>query len=244
MGRKSPRLYSDLAWLWPLWESVDVYQRESEIFARLIRKHGRIRVHTLLDVGCGGGKNAFHLKRHFKVTGIDKSNAMLANAKKLNPECDFHRKDMRNFNLDRQFDSVFINDAITYMKTERELRRVFGMAYKHLRPGGVMISYPDRCEERFNQNETTVWTSKRRGMDLTFVENNYDPNPKDQTYESTFVYLIRTKGKLRIEHDFHVCGLFALDVWRRLLGKAGFEVTEVKNREFGDIPVFVCLKPT
>jgi SAM-dependent methyltransferase len=244
MGRKSLRLYNDLAWLWPLWENVNAYQPESELFARLIRKHAQIRVRTLLDMGCGGGKNAFHLKRHFQVTGIDKSDAMLANARKLNLECDFHRKDMRNFSLGRQFDSVFINDAITYMKTERELRHVFDMAYKHLRPGGVMLSCPDRCKERFKQNETTVWTSKHPGRELTFIENNYDPDPKDQTYESTFVYLIRMKGKLRIEHDFHVCGLFALNVWRRLLGKARFQVTEVANREFGDVPVFVCQKST
>ncbi len=243
MTRKLLRLYNDLAWLWPLWESVEVYKQESELFAKLIRKHAQIRVRTLLDMGCGGGKNAFHMKRHFEITGIDKSNAMLDNARKLNPECDFRRRDMRNFDLRRRFDSVLVNDAVTYMQTRQELLDVFGMAYRHLKPGGVMISYPDRCKERFRQNETTVWTSKHRGIDLTFIENNYDPNPKDQTYETTFVYLIRTKGKLRIEHDLHVCGLFALEVWRRLLGKAGFEVTEVKNREFADIPVFVCLKP-
>jgi len=243
MKKAKNRLYQDLAWLWPLWEDIEVYRQESELFARLIKKHAGIRVRTLLDMGCGGGKNAFHLKRHFDVTGIDKSHAMLANARKLNPECDFYRKDMRNFKLDRQFDSVYINDAIAYMKTQNELLKVFGMAYKHLRPGGVMVSYPDRCKERFKQNETTVWTTKHSDMDLTFIENDYDPDPKDQTYESTFVYLIRKKGRLKVEHDLHVCGLFGLDVWRRLLRRADFEVTEVENREVGDIPVFVCLKP-
>jgi SAM-dependent methyltransferase len=243
MRKAKNRLYQDLAWLWPLWEDVEDYRSESELFARLIKKYAKIKARTLLDMGCGGGKNAFHLKRHFDVTGIDKSDAMLANARKLNPECDFRRRDMRNFDLKHQFDSVFINDAITYMKTKQELLKVFHMAYQHLTPGGVMISYPDRCKERFKQNETTVWTSRHDDVDLTFIENDYDPNPKDQTYESTFVYLIRKKGQLKVEHDFHVCGLFGLDVWRRLLGKAGFEITEVENREFGDVPVFVCLKP-
>jgi SAM-dependent methyltransferase len=243
MRKANNRLYRDLAWLWPLWEDVEAYRSESELFGRLIRKHANIKARTLLDMGCGGGKNAYQLKRHFDVTGIDKSVSMLANARKLNPECDFHRRDMRNFDLEHQFDSVFINDAITYMKTKQELLKVFHMAYKHLTPGGVMISYPDRCKERFKQNETTVWTSRHDDVDLTFIENDYDPNPKDQTYESTFVYLIRKRGRLKVEHDLHICGLFGLDVWRRLLGRAGFEVAEVENREFGDIPVFVCLKP-
>jgi hypothetical protein len=80
-------------------------------------------------------------------------------------------------------------------------------------------------------------------MDLTFIENDYDPDPKDRTYEAAFVYLIRKKGRLEVEYDLHVCGLFGLDVWRKLLRRAGFKVTEVENRKFGDIPVFVCLKP-
>lgn len=244
MGKKQNRLYKDLAWLWPLWEDVKIYRKESEHFARLINKHAQIEVHTLLDMGCGSGKNAFHLKKHFAVTGIDISDAMLANAKKLNPECDFRRKDMRKFNLKQQFDSVLINDAITYMKTEEELLNVFHMAYKHLRTGGVMISYPDRCKERFKQNRTTVWTSSHDKADLTFIENEYDPDPKDKTYESTFIYLIRKKGRLRIERDLHICGLFGLDVWRKLLRKAQFQVFEHEDKNWEEIPVFVCTKPT
>jgi SAM-dependent methyltransferase len=243
MSKKQTRLYKDLAWLWPLWEDVKVYRPESEQFARLIKKFAKIKVRTLLDIGCGGGKNDFHLKRHFAVTGIDKSDSMLANARKLNPECDYFQKDMRSFDLKQQFDSVFINDAVTYMKTEQELLKVFRMAHKHLKSGGVMISYPDRCKERFKQNETTVWTSKHKDLDITFIENNYDPDPKDQTYETMFIYLIRRNGKLRIEQDFHICGLFGLEVWRKFLKKAGFEVTEEEDEESGDIPVFSCVKP-
>ncbi len=167
---------------------------------------------------------------------------MLTNAGKLNPECESFRRDMRNFNLGRQFDAVFINDAIVYMTSRQDLLKAFQMAHKHLKAGGAMISYPDRCKERFKQNDTTVWTAKRGEMDLTFIENNYDPDPKDETFETTFVYLIRNKGRLRIEQDFHVCGLFGLHVWRGLLKKAGFELIE-QDEGLEDIPVFVCVKP-
>jgi len=236
----SPR---DLACLWPIWEDIKVYKEESELFARLIKRHAKIKVRSLLDMGCGGGKNAFHLKRHFAVTGIDISKPMLANAKKQNPDCKFHPADMRNFDLKQQFDSVFINDSITYMTTKSDLLKVFRSAYKHLKAGGVMIIHPDECKERFKQNETTIWTSRTGDMDITFIESQYDPNPKDVTFEKTLVYLIRQKGKLRIEHDFHICGLFPLDVWRKLLEKAGFEVYEEEGgKEIGDLPVFSCAK--
>jgi SAM-dependent methyltransferase len=169
---------------------------------------------------------------------------MLANAKKLNPECRFQPADIRNFELKQQFDSVFINDATAYMTTQRDLLRVFRCAYKHLKPGGVMITHPEECRESFEQNQTTIWKAKTDDADITFIENQYDPNAKDRTYEKTFVYLIRKKGKLRIEHDFHVCGLFALDTWRESLRKAGFRISESRLRDdVKNIPVFCCLKP-
>jgi SAM-dependent methyltransferase len=244
MRKKGNRLYDDLAWLWPIWEDVEVYRKESELFARLIKGRARIKVGSLLDMGCGGGKNVFHLKRYFDVTGIDISEPMLANARKLNPECKFHPADIRNFDLKQQFDSVLINDATAYMTTQRDLLRVFKAAYRHLKSGGVMITHPEECRESFGQNETTIWKAKTDDADVTFIENQYDPNAKDGTYEKTLLYLIRKKGKLRIEHDFHVCGLFALDTWRGSLRKAGFRVSESRLRDDAkNIPVFCCVKP-
>ena len=244
MRKNVNRLYKDLAWLWPIWEDVEVYREESELFAKLIRKHAKIKVRTLLDIGCGGGKNTFHLKRNFKVTGIDISRPMLGNAKKLNSESEFRLADMRDFDLKRQFDSVFINDAITYMTTKRDLLKVFKAAYKHLRPGGVMITHPDEVKERFKQDETNIWTSRRDDLDITFIENQYDPNPKDDTFEKSLVYLIRKKGRLRIEHDSHVCGLFELEAWRQLLKRAEFQVREKKaGVTANNLPVFSCVKP-
>ena len=70
----------------PLWGSAEEYRQESELVAELIQEFTQIEVQSILDIGCGGGKNAFHLKQYFKLTGIDISEAMLDNAKKLNPE--------------------------------------------------------------------------------------------------------------------------------------------------------------
>ena len=242
MKTKTNRLYKDLAWLWPLWEDLEVYKKESDQIARLIKKYAKVKARTLLDMGCGGGKNAYHFKKHFRLTGIDVSKSMLRNARKLNPECKFIIADMRNFDLKQKFDSVFINDAHNYMTTQADLLKTFKMAYKHLQPGGIMLVHPDQTKETFTQNSTHTWRSKRGDMDLTFIENNYDPNPRDNTFESTFIFLIRKKGKLRIEHDFHVGGLFGLSVWRKLLRKAGFRVYEEKEDRADSVATFSCVK--
>ena len=49
------RLYSDLAWAWPLISQGEDYVQEAEAFARQIRQRARIPVSTLLHLACGGG---------------------------------------------------------------------------------------------------------------------------------------------------------------------------------------------
>lgn len=237
-------MYNDLAWLWPLWGSVEEYRPESEAVARHVKEFAKIDVRSLLDICCGGGKNDFTLKRYLKVTGLDASEAMLANARKLNPECKYVIGDMRDFSLDTRFDSILINDGIPYITTSEDLEATFRTAFKHLRPGGVMVTCAEEYKGHFKQNQTKVFTSITDEPLVTFIENNYDPDPGDTTYETTFVYLIREKGKLRIEHDFHLLGLFTLDTWRKALGAAGFEVHERNEVLEGEnVKLFICVKP-
>ncbi len=244
---KGPRLYGELAWLWPLWEDVSIYERETELFAELINNHTKINAKTILDIGCGGGKNCYGLKRHFAVTGIDISETMLTQARKLNPECEFLCGDMRDFNLDRQFDSIFMNDSILYMANKADLIAALQNACRHIKSGGVMICFAEHTRERFQQNATSVSTAQSRlkppNMDITIVENVHDPDPEDDCFESTLLFLIRENGRLRIEHDTHICGLFSIDFWRSSLSTAGFQVSEhILNIDELDLPTFACLK--
>lgn len=241
---KRNRLYHDLAWLWPVWGTLEEYRAECELFISLIREFARIEVRSLLDMGCGGGKNAFLFKRHFQVTGVDLSEPMLAHARKLNPECSFHVGDMRTADLNRTFDAVFMNDSIAYMTTSPDLLAAFRTAHRHLRPGGVMVAFAEYSKENFTQNKTTVSVATAEGLEATIIENSYDPHPGDDTSETTFVYLIRERGRLRIEHDFHDVGLFSLAAWREALREAGFEVHEQTAR-LGDqeLPLFACVRP-
>ena len=78
------RLHDDLAWLWPIWGAAEEYADYCSHVMRLIREHTQIPVHSLLNIGCGGGKNVFNLKEHCEVTGLDISPRMLSLAKELN----------------------------------------------------------------------------------------------------------------------------------------------------------------
>ena len=243
------RLYSDLAWLWPMWGEASVeYARFSAHVSGLIRRHARRPVSTLLDIGCGGGKNIFNLKKDFRVTGLDLSPEMLAQAGALNPECEFIRGDMRSFMFGRTFDAVLMDDAISYMNNRADFAAAFRAAFSHLNPGGVMIATPDVTTETFRQNRTVVTPASgktRPGhVDVVFVENVYDPDPSDDTYETTMIYLIRENGVLRVESDRLTLGIYSLDFWRQTLRGAGFELQEDAYEDGEDrYTVFACVKP-
>ena len=237
-------LYTDLAWLWPMWgDAATEYAHYGQHINGLIRQYAKRPVATLLDIGCGGGKNVLNLKREFNVTGLDLSSAMLAQAKELNPDCTFVQGDMRTFRLGRAFDAVLMDDAISHMNCRADFVAAFRTASAHLNPGGVLIATPDVTIETFRQNKTTTTPATRNGLDVVFVENVYDPDPTDEQYETTILYLIRDYGRLRIETDRWTMGIFSLDTWKRVLLETGFEVHEGRYKPGEDeYTVFACVK--
>jgi len=242
------RLYGDLAWAWPIISPLKDYVEETELFSKLIKEYSKIEVKTLLHLGCGGGHNDYTFKKHFKVTSIDISEDMLRLAKKLNPEVNYQYGDMRTIRLGEGFDSVTILDSINYIRTVEDLQRTFINTYEHLKPGGVFITFVEQIAGQFKQNNTTCSTHSQDDVEITFIENYYDPDPTDTSYEVIFIYLIRTKGKLEIHTDRHLCGIFKLEIWLELLKEIGFKVKQMKFThstfvEGESYPILICIKP-
>jgi len=242
------RLYHELAWVWPIISPPQDYVEETEHLCRIIQEHSQLEVRTLLNLGCGGGHNDCTLKRHFDVTGVDTSEAMLKLAKQLNPQVAYSVGDMRTVRLDKTFDAVTIFDSVNYMVTVEDLRSAFMTAFAHLRPGGVFLTVVEATPDCFEQNWTQCSTHTGGDVEITFIENVYDPDPTDTAYEVAFVYLIRRGGILEVETDRHLCGIFALDTWRSLLKEVGFEVSETEftpnTPSSRTYPVFVCVRPS
>jgi SAM-dependent methyltransferase len=246
--KDSRRLYHDLSWIWPIVSPPEDYVEESEFFCRIIKENAKLDPHLLLHLGCGGGRNDFTFQKHFDVTGVDISEEMLEMAKKLNPSSEYIHGDMRSIRLGRTFDCVTALDSINYMKNEKELSQLFRTAHEHLKPGGVFLTIVEESRDRFKQNRTISSTHSRGKTQITFIENSFDPDPDDDHFEMTFIFLVRDKGDLEIHTDSHIWGQFKMDTWRKLLKKPGFDVQELKfahstflEDEF--LPMFVCIKP-
>lgn len=241
------RLYGDLAWIWPIISPPEEYVSEAEAAHALLRTNAKRPARTLLHLGCGGGHLDRTLKRHYAVTGVDVSEAMLGLARAMNPEAEYVTGDMRTVRLGRAFDAVAAFDSVTYMLTRHDLRAAFATAFEHLVPGGVFVTYAEETAEQFRQNRTQVVTGARDDVRIVFIENAYDPDPEDTTFENTFVYLIRRGGELRIETDRHRAGLFPIPTWLEVLQEVGFEVRSAHPHPGlagGEgFPWFVAVKP-
>jgi trans-aconitate methyltransferase len=94
------RLYADLASWWPLISAPEEYTEEAATAATIMNS-AAIDVREVLELGSGGGHNAVHLKKRFRLTLVDLSADMLAMSQRLNPECAHHQGDMRMLRLGR-----------------------------------------------------------------------------------------------------------------------------------------------
>jgi SAM-dependent methyltransferase len=243
-----PKLYVELASWFPVLTPPSEYVEEAEFYrgALIDACDGPLR--TVLELGSGGGNNASHLKAHFEMTLVDVSAAMLEVSRALNPECEHVQGDIRTARLGRQFDAVFVHDAVCYMTTESDLRQVMETAYAHCRPGGAALFAPDYIRETFRPS-TDHGGSDQGLRSLRYLEWIWDPDPEDTTYLADYAYLIRDQdGAARVEYDRHVEGLFAGADWLRLFGSAGFVPVLVPSEDrqveavAGSV-VFVCTRP-
>lgn len=216
-----PKLYHELADWWPLMSAPEDYAEEARVYRDIMVSSVEQPLRTMLELGSGGGNNASHLKQHVALTLVELSPGMIEVSKRLNPECEHHQGDMRTVRLGKQFDAVFVHDAVCYMTTPEDLRRAMESAFVHCKPGGVALFAPDFTAETFEAS-TESGGHDGDGRALRYLEWCWDPDPSDTTYTVDYVYALREGTDTRVVHDRHMEGLFRRSVWVETLQAVGF----------------------
>ena len=143
MPHAEPLMFHRLASYYDDLVGAKDYGAESSRLESLARRYGRSRGGTWLDVACGTGRHLSFLRRHYAVTGVDASRAMLRVARRRLPGIRLVLADMRNFRLNETFDVVScLFSAIGHLETERDLEKTFENFARHLNPGGVVVVEP------------------------------------------------------------------------------------------------------
>ena len=128
-------------------EHYDVVYADKPYEAEARFVHDRLtaagaRPGTLLDVACGTGRHALHLRDlGWDVAGVDVNEALVAGAReRAGDAASFHVGDMRELDVPgRPFDAVTcLFDAVGYVLTNQGVRAALGSMATHVAEGGLV----------------------------------------------------------------------------------------------------------
>jgi SAM-dependent methyltransferase len=234
-------MYGKLAaWFHLLTPPSDYRDEAAEILA-LLEAHARGPVETALELGSGGGNVASHLAGRLQLTLTDLAPEMLLLSRALNPGLEHLEGDMRELRLGRVFDAVIAHDAVTYMRSEADLRAAIETAFVHLRPGGVAVFLPDWVRDDYQpRTEHGGVDDGERG--LRYLEWDRPIGADGHTVATDYVIVTRDGDAVEVHHDLHTLGIFPRAEWLRLLTEAGFEAQRVLGAE--GLDMFVAVRPS
>ena len=111
-----------------------VYEYGRELVLLLAPQRGE----RILDLGCGSGQLTQAIaESDARVTGLDNSASMIDRARHEYPDLSFVLADAKDFSFDQQFDAVFSNAALHWIKPPE---KVIECVARCLRPGGRFVA--------------------------------------------------------------------------------------------------------
>ncbi len=147
--------YGDLAPWWPLISAPDEYVEEAAFAAELLAA-AEPPTRTVLELGSGGGSNAFHLKTEFDLTLVDLSPEMVARCRAKGLEA--YERDFLHLGFEpASFDAVYAMNCLLHVPNA-DLPEVLRAVRTVLKPGGLFylgvyggrdfegIKADDRCD--------------------------------------------------------------------------------------------------
>ena len=121
------------------------YDAECTFMENIFSRFANKPIRSILDLGCGTGRHALPLsQRGYVVTGIDRSEKMLAYARKkaagIEDRLTFKKGDIRTLELGAKFDAVISMFAVmSYQTTNDDLSMAIQAVSRHLEPGGLFV---------------------------------------------------------------------------------------------------------
>ncbi len=194
--------YADLSKIYDKWQENNDAAQWADFVEKTLARFGKTKQgdgakgsFLLLDAGCGTGSFAVEMaNRGYDVLGIDRSEDMLAAARKKDPgqRIQFVCQDMTRMELFGTVDGIVcLLDTVNHVLDEAKLRRFFRLCQNYLNPGGLLIfdlATPHYFEEvlgsrvfyDINESYALIWQNafdSKRGRsrsDLTYFIRRED----------------------------------------------------------------------
>ncbi|MET9954552.1 class I SAM-dependent methyltransferase [Streptomyces sp. NPDC006339] len=95
---------------------------------------------TLVDFGCGTGRDVEVLTKYYECVGVDLQPGLVEYARRVRPRLDFRVGDMRTSRLGARMDIVTcLGNSLAYVHDNHDIERVFATFAAHARAGGVLV---------------------------------------------------------------------------------------------------------
>jgi trans-aconitate methyltransferase len=111
----------------------------------------------ILDIGCGLGQQAAEMaSRGAEVTGIDRSELLIEQARIAHPQVHFEVASLGHYKAAQPFDGLFTRGALHWIKPETAAARTL---YGLLKPGGRLAAEIGAAGSGLSAHESETWVS-------------------------------------------------------------------------------------
>jgi len=172
---------------------------EVDVIEELIRRHSRIPVSTILELGSGPVPHLEELlRRRYEYVGLDLSPEMLAYAQEKASSIDgcarFELGDMVDFDLGEQVDFAFVLLGSLQARNTEEFVSHFDSVARALRPGGLYLL--DSCVIFSPRLETVEsWEMARGDVRVKTKYRAVLRDPVEQIAEETITLEVEDEGQ-------------------------------------------------
>jgi SAM-dependent methyltransferase len=207
------------------------YADEVDYVDALIKKYAVGETATILDLGCGTGGHAVLLaKKGYDVTGVDRSDTMLAIAEEKKRQegvsVELQKGDICTVDLHKRFDVAIAMFAVMgYQTTNDALESALLNAARHLNPGGLLIFDgwfgPAVIAQR--PQDKILIIEKGSGSVIRLTRPNFDVISQMVDVNFTVLHIENDAIVNRVD-EMHKMRFFFPKELEFMLKKAGFEV--------------------
>ncbi len=207
------------------------------LFIEKIWEKYDLKPQLICEIGCGTGNITQRLaNKKYDMIGIDLSEDMLmvARDKNYDNETDiiYLMQDMRKFELFGTVDCILsICDSLNYIKTEKDLLKVFKLVDNYLDPSGLFIfdlNTKHKFKNVYGNNTFTDITEKGAYI----WDNNYNEETCINEYNVTFFSKDEEENVYYKYEEFHEEKAYDIEVVKSLLIEAGLKVEGVFGENF------------
>lgn len=129
---REPALYDQV--------QADTDHEPARLCVKAVDSYGPRNARTLVDFGCGTGRDLTYLAKHFECIGVELQPGMLDYARAVRGNLDIREGDLRTFRLGYPVEVITcLGNTLSYLHDNADLRQAFATFAAHARTGTLLI---------------------------------------------------------------------------------------------------------